>query len=155
MKVGALVSGSGAGLCESRRSRGKWGSWVYTSGRVELDNVFMRANREAAFREVRQHFPDCWGWVKASYLGPSSMVFGKEEVWSQVGFHQGDPMAPLLFSLTLQPVVDIIQGLRDEEGNKLKLHVWYLDDGVFIGTREMLAQVVDIIEREGLGRGLV
>ena len=122
---------------------------------VDLDNAFGRANREAAFVEVRTHFPDCWGWVKATYLGPTCMVFGKDEIWSEVGFHQGCPMSPLLFSLSLQKVVDRIQELRDAEGKELAMHAWYLDDGVFVGTKEMLGRVVDIIEEEGPGRGLI
>ena len=48
-------------------------------------------------------------------------------------------------------VVDAIE----EEVSTLTLNAWYLDDGHIIGTKAELAQVVDIIVREGEHRGLI
>ena len=60
---------------------------------------------------------------------------------SQTGFHQGDPLAPMLFSLTLQPIVRMI----DEQIPTLSINEWYLDDGAVAGSEQELQQVIDIV----------
>ena len=69
---------------------------------------------------------------------------------SFIGFEQGDPLAGLAFSLTLQLIVEMIQ----VEVPTLEVNTWYLDDGTLVGNKEELQMVVDIIEREGPARGL-
>ena len=81
----------------------------------------------------------------------SWLKFGEATIASATGLHQGDPLAGLLFCLVLKPVVDAIE----EEVSSLALNAWYLDDGHAIGSKEELAQVVDIIVREGEHRGLI
>ena len=88
--------------------------------------------------------------VLTCYGGEAELVFGDSPIPSSVGFHQGDPLASLLFSINLQPVVDMIR----QEVPDLKLQVWYLDDGTLIGTKADLQKAVDIILREGPARGL-
>ena len=69
---------------------------------------------------------------------------------SDSGFHQGDPLASLLFALALQPIVRIIS----ERIPDLLVHVWYLDDGSIVGSAVQLRQVVDIVQELGPPRGL-
>ena len=58
---------------------------------------------------------------------------------SSCGVQQGDPLGPLLFSLALKPIIDKIQALNP------RLNLWYLDDGVIVGSPELLQSVWDII----------
>ena len=81
----------------------------------------------------------------------AELIFGKTIIYSTTGFHQGDPLASLLFSLTLHPIVERIQ-LRVPI---LLANEWYLDDGACAGKREELRAVVDIILRHGPARGLI
>ena len=72
-------------------------------------NAFNLANRDAAFREVEEVFPECLSWVLSFYSSSSLLEFGDTTLTSETGFHQGDPLASLLFSLVLHPVVKTIQ----------------------------------------------
>ena len=49
------------------------------------------------------------------------------------GAQQGDVLGPALFALALQPVVERLCGIS------LELHIWYLDDGIFVGTIDRAA----------------
>ena len=95
-------------------------------------------------------FPECPSWVLSSYSSNSLLQFGDTIISSETGFHQGDPLVSLLFSLVLHPVVKMIY----EEVPTLKANAWFLDDGAQVGTREQLQQVVHILEREGPSCGL-
>ena len=119
--------------------------------RADLINAFNVADRATALREVEQHFPELLPWVITAYSTPSHLIFGSTNIWSRSGFHQGDPLASLLFSLVLHPLVLEIQ----EQVSTLDLNAWYLDDGTLVGTVPELRQVVDIMVREGPARGLI
>ena len=77
-------------------------------------------------------------------------MFGDTIIMSTVGFHQGDPLASLLFSVNLQPVIEMIK----QEIPSLIINAWYLDDGVLVGKKAELQKVIDILLREGPARGL-
>ena len=64
---------------------------------------------------------------------------------------QGDPLGPLGFAITLQPIVERIKA----EVPGLILNSWYLDDGTLMGSAEDLAKALNIIESDGPAVGLV
>ena len=65
-------------------------------------------------------------------------------------FHQGDPIAPQLFSLCVHPVIKkIAQAIPN-----LKVISWFLDDGSMVGSLEQLRKVVDVMLQHGPVRGL-
>ena len=72
--------------------------------------------------------------------------FTPQLLWVQ----QGDPLGPLCFALTLQPVIQRI----NEDVPNLLCNAWYLDDGTLCGTPQDLAAALRIIEEEGPLRGL-
>ena len=86
-----------------------------------------------------------------SYRNPSNLQYGDSTIPSERGFHQGDPMAGLLFALNLQPVIEIIE----EEVPDLEVDAWFLNDGEQVGTLDHLQRVVDILLREGPPLGLI
>ena len=109
--------------------------------RVDLVNAFNMVDRDEAFKEVAEHFPEMLSWVLSCYKNQAVLMFGSVVIYSESGFHQGDPLASLLFSLTLMPIIRIIvQRLPN-----ICVNGWYLDDGGIIGRREELQEVVDII----------
>ena len=107
--------------------------------------------RGAVLEEVKRHFPECLSLVTTCYGAPSYLKFGNYSITSSTGLHQGDPLAGLLFCLTLKPVIDAIQ----EEVPTLALTACYLDDMHLAGTVDELTAVVDIVLREGAPRGLI
>ena len=119
--------------------------------RADLVNAFNLADRATALHQVEQHFPELLPWVITAYSSPSLLIFGSTSIWSKTGFHQGDPLASLLFSLVLHPIILQIE----DQVPSLDLNVWYLDDGTLVGTVPELQQVVEIILREGPASGLI
>ena len=108
------------------------------------------ADRDSAFELVEELYPDILKWVLTCYKGKAVLVFGDTIILSERGFHQGDPLASLLFALVLHPVIEMIA----QQVPGLKLNSWYLDDGAVAGTKEQLQKVVDIVLEYGPARGL-
>ena len=73
--------------------------------RVDLINAFNLADREAALAEVATAFPEILAWVSTCYGQASNLLFGETSISSERGFHQGDPLAALLFALVLHVIV--------------------------------------------------
>ena len=117
---------------------------------LDLVNAFNVCDRDSAFQAVEEEFPDILKWVLTCYSSASFLVFGDSIIMSECGFHQGDPLVSLLFSLTLHPIIEKINS--DVPG--LSLNEWYLDDGTVAGKKEQLQQVVDILLEHGPARGL-
>ena len=102
-------------------------------------------HRDTGLRETEQHFPEALAWAVTFYGSQSELMLGDTVIPSFAGFQQGDPLAGLAFSLTLQPILEMIQ----VEVPTLEFNAWYLDDSNFVGNKEEIQMVVDIIEREG------
>ena len=92
------------------------------------------ADREAAYKEVLRLFPELAHWVASCYGVAAQLIFGDTVILSTRGFHQGDPLAALLFSLVLHILIIKIQ----EEVPSLTANGWYLDDGLIAGSKEDL-----------------
>ena len=57
---------------------------------------------------LEEVFPDILRWVITCYGTNAVLMLGDTIILSECGFHQGDPLASLLFSLTLHPIIDRI-----------------------------------------------
>ena len=73
---------------------------------LDLINAFNCCDRDCAFKIVEEAFPEILQWVLTCYGVDAELIFGKTVIYSLTGFHQGDPLASLLFALTLQPIVE-------------------------------------------------
>ena len=72
---------------------------------LDLVNAYNQVDRDHAFREVEEHFPEMLNWVMTCYKNQAKLIFGNTVILSWAGFHQGDPLASLLFSLGAHPVI--------------------------------------------------
>ena len=108
---------------------------------VDYTNAFNLANQNTTFQEVHQHFPELLSWVLTCYGSTSQLMFGDNIMPSATGFHQGDPLAGLLFSVNLYPVVEQVV----VEVPNLDLNAWFLDDGTMVGAKEDLQRGVDVL----------
>ena len=89
--------------------------------------------------------PELFDFCKASYGITSILKFGAGCVQSQEGAQQGDPLGPLLFSLTLHP---LLEGLLSD------LRIAYLDDISLGGDGVDLALDLERIIASGKEIGL-
>ena len=121
---------------------------------VKLDfrNAFNTIDRATFLREVRDHFPGMAPWVDFCYSTPSKLLFGATEISSEMGVQQGDPLGPLLFSLTLQPLLRELASHR--AANKLELVFAYLDDLCLAGNAEEVAEAVNFLRTRAAAIGL-
>ena len=76
-------------------------------------------------------------WAACS-LHPTSVFCGDSTIEISTGVQQGDPLAPVFFSLGLHP---IITEIKDECPEVQTL--WYLDDGLLVGPPVAVATALD------------
>jgi len=79
----------------------------------------------------------CW----LSYANTTSLQFRKSTVWSVEGAQQGDPLGPLLFCMTIQP---LLQSLSSE------LAAAYMDDVTLGGNKSTVADDINTISTVGI-----
>ena len=94
--------------------------------KLDFSNAFNSLRRDKMLESVRQRAPEMYSlyFVFSAYEGHSSLFCGDAVLPSQEGVQQGDPLGPLLFCLTIYP---LIQQLKSE------FRLFYLDDGIMGG----------------------
>ena len=117
---------------------------------LDFSNAFNSIDRHSMFVEVRARIPSLAAWMECCYGARPILHLGKESILSCCGVQQGDPLGPLGFALTLQPIVQKIKAAVP----RLKINAWYLDDGTLCGSPCDLAAALRIVEEEGPPRGL-
>jgi hypothetical protein len=117
---------------------------------VDFVNAFNSASRELVFEELRQLFPELSAWVELSYGSQAHLKFGRSTILSCIGYHQGDPLAPLLFALVARPL--ILRIMNDIPN--ITTNAWFLDDRLIGGPNKSISKVVDIILEFGPKLGL-
>ena len=112
---------------------------------MDFRNAFNTLRRDKMLQAVQNFTPDLLPFVHVSYSSPSSLFWGDKTIQSAEGVQQGDPLGPLLFCLTIHPVVSQL---------KSELCVWYLDDSTIGGPAEDVKHDLEVIVREGAALGL-
>ncbi|KAL8151081.1 hypothetical protein V2J09_020889, partial [Rumex salicifolius] len=112
---------------------------------VYFSNAFNLIDRSTMLSEVRCCFPSLSPWVEFCYEHPARLYYDEASLLSC----QGDPLGPLMFALTLHPLVHRI----NEECN-LEFMAWYLDDGTIIGDTAQVLDALHLIIKEGSSMGL-
>ena len=105
----------------------------------------------ALFQEIRARIPSMAAWMESCYGVQPILHLGADSILSCSGVQQRDPLGPLGFTLTVQPIVERIKA----EVPGLNINAWYLDDGTLCGTPDDLAEALQIVEEEGPARGLL
>ena len=105
--------------------------------KLDFCNAFNTVRRDKILETVRNVVPVLYPFVYSAYRSPSSLFCGSSIIPSQ---EQGDPLGPLLFCLTIHPM---LQQLRSE------LKVFYLDDGTLGGCHSEIIQDLHLIEEMG------
>jgi hypothetical protein len=96
--------------------------------KVDVRNAFNTCSRSDFLHMVREQFPELFHYATAAYGHESLLQFADVFLASRAGVHQGDPLGPLFFALSL---VAILQSI---DTDPLELNAWFLDDGTVGGT---------------------
>lgn len=78
------------------------------------------------------------------------LLLSEDSFHSCCGVQQGDPLGPMGFAFAFQSLIEHMQA--DFPGSCLK--VWYLDNGILVGSPADLAAALKSVEQEGLTLGL-
>ena len=88
---------------------------------LDFKNAFNYLRRDKMLEVVGESTPDLYAFVYSAYAKPSSLFCGNSVLLSEEGVQQGDPFGPLLFCLTIHPMV---MQLR----SKLRMfYIWMMD----------------------------
>ena len=117
---------------------------------LDFSNAFNSVSHNQMIKEVRARIPSIAAWMESWYGVQPILLLGDDTILSQSGVQQGDPLGPLGFALTLQPIIERIK----EEVPGLKINAWYLDDGTLCGSPSDLLEALKIVEEDGPARGL-
>jgi hypothetical protein len=118
---------------------------------VDMENAFNVMSRSLALNEARQHLPSVSAWAELTYGIPSNLYHDGSIIKSHTGFHQGDPLAGLLYCPGLQPTVRDISKLSPT----YRLNCWFFDDGTISGSKSDLQKAADYLLREGPAKGII
>ena len=94
---------------------------------------------------MKNIIPSLYPYLWQCYKKSSLLFYGENTILSQIGAQQGDPLGPLLFSLTIHK---LIQNLKSE------LNVWYLDDGSICDDPDIVLSDFKTIIKESEKLGL-
>ncbi len=119
---------------------------------VDFANAFNSIDRESMFVEFCRHIPSLSPWIEACYSCQPNLLLASHSLLSCSGVQQGDPLGPLGFALTLQPI--ILTAFNRKCLAWRALNAWYLDDGTLVGSPNDLLSALAIIKREGPRIGL-
>ena len=72
---------------------------------VDITNAFNLVSRNAFLKDIKDHFPSLLAWTSCCYGGEAPLLWsGEDSIRSVRGVQQGDPLGPLLFAITPQPI---------------------------------------------------
>jgi len=109
---------------------------------VKLDfrNAFNSLHRSEMLLAVQNRIPDLYTYCFSAYSEPSVLFYGPYTVLSQEGPQQGDPLGPILFCSTIQPMLSSLE---------CDLTLGYLDDVTLGGPATTVASDVSTIASTG------
>jgi hypothetical protein len=77
--------------------------------KLDFSNAFNCIHRDAVLLAVHDKLPEIFNFCRLAYGQSSILVFGDIQILSAEDIQQGDPLGPLLFCLTIQPLLSSLR----------------------------------------------
>jgi hypothetical protein len=87
--------------------------------KLDFSNAFNSLHRDVMLEAIAENVPQIYRFCHLSYDKTSSLTFFGNDILSQEGVQQGDPLGPLLFCLSIHPML---------LSCKSKLKISFMDD---------------------------
>jgi hypothetical protein len=113
--------------------------------KIDFKNAFNCIHRNVFLKEVSSVCPTIYNYVQESYKSDSILQFIDNNIISEEGVQQGDPLGPLLFCLAIQPIIRKM---------KSPMNIWYLDDGTLGGDLQTVLSDFHTLLSESANIGL-
>ena len=118
--------------------------------KIDAENAFNLVDRSVMFEQVRSVFPELSAFVEWCYGSAPHLFAGDYLIASEAGVQQGDPLGPLLFALTIHPLIKEME----KRWPNLDLLAFYLDDGTLVGDCKDVAAAFEFFCSEGTKFGI-
>ena len=97
--------------------------------KLDFSNAFNTLRRDSISDSLAQHAPQLLPFFRLAYQQHSILKFGASAITSEEGLQQGDPLAPLLFCVTLHESLASLNS---------RIKLGYLDDISLIDTPHVI-----------------
>ena len=113
--------------------------------KLDFSNAFNSIHRDAVLLAVHDKIPEIFNFCLLAYAQSSILVFGDFQIRSEEGIQQVDPLGPLLFCLTIQPILSSLQS---------DLTIGFMDDVTLGGDMHVVSSDIQHIKCSGATLGL-
>ena len=114
--------------------------------KIDYKNAFNSLHRHQIINTVAKNLPLAYNYTSSSYRDRSFLCYKNSIVSSEEGIQQGDPLGPLLFCASIQPIISSV---------KSELNCWYMDDGTIGGNFQTVKDDLEMIKSKSADMGLL
>lgn len=115
--------------------------------KLDVKNAFNSLLRTKMLPQIHNRAPALYPWMALAYGRHSPLFCGPQQITSECGLQQGDPLGPLGFALGIQQVLEDLKPL-------VSWQMWYLDDGLLVGNRAQLNDAMALVNSRFAELGL-
>jgi len=117
----------------------------YAIVKLDFKNAFNTLRRDCMLEALSSTIPELFTFVHSAYATSSMLQFDNFVIQSSEGVQQGDPLGPLLFSITVHPLLI---------NCSTELKVGYLDDFTIGGSKLDIVSNVVRLRKDAFELGL-